>query len=373
MTIEEVVLYVKNYFDTISESIAKLSNKNEKHLRRIPLWCIHQDILILYFPKVERLKIYVNPYTEKMDTTLIIINNRQEFSEKIDFVNNWLKQGNAGGFIPTLTDTMYPARNETSVAVVGVRIGSSENEFGGLPSINQHYAHLLSQHEIVDKFSTDSAKMNALNNWNSAVIGKTVSTTDRYDTNIVATIEVLEKMIRKKRFLERNIHRYINEYSHIVLPPHKKCYFEKKIYDSNDNYEVADFILERDIGMPALLIELENPTMKVFRVNNELTAEANHAKNQIANWARFIDTNSENQKGEFEFLAGKKSRLVIGGRGLENIEQMRNSNHEDTTIWTYELLIREAKMRWNKELEHQYNVIGLQRSLPFKYLVEQRD
>jgi hypothetical protein len=62
--------------------------------------------------------------------------------------------------------------------------------------------------------------------------------------------------------------------------------------------------LERDAGLPALLIELETPAARIFTKRGEPTKETNHAKAQIAEWVRFIETDSRNTAGDMAFLRG---------------------------------------------------------------------
>ena len=127
----------------------------------------------------------------------------------------------------------------------------------------------------------------------------------------------------------------------------------------NGEKRVADFILERETGFPSLLIELENPSQPVFKKNNELTHQTNHAVAQINEWAQYIDQNSANLENGKGFLSGPKDRLVIIGRGLDNMEEMKNSRYSGTTVWTYDLLIEEAKSKWNQVLIEQCKEVGI--------------
>ena len=115
-----------------------------------------------------------------------------------------------------------------------------------------------------------------------------------------------------------------------------------------------------------MLIELESPVYNIFRKNGDLTAEANHAKGQIAGWVSFIDQDARtNASGEFSFLAGPKQRLVVMGRGLEDRSRLENTRFSDTTFWTYELLLAHARERWNDQIEAQHKLVGLPPHRPF--------
>ncbi len=159
--------------------------------------------------------------------------------------------------------------------------------------------------------------------------------------------------------MEGRIHRFINSNANFLLPPHKKCYFKHPLY-LNDEKREADFILQRERALPSMLIELENPNAKMFKKNGEWTAEANHARNQIAEWVRFIQQNPANAQGQFSFLSGpKQQRLVIMGRGLEHLDAMINSKYQDTIMWTYDVLVKEAKDCWNKIIVGQCHLLGI--------------
>lgn len=72
-----------------------------------------------------------------------------------------------------------------------------------------------------------------------------------------------------------------------------------------------------------------------------------------------------NATGELSFLAGPKQRLVVMGRGLEKRSQLENTRFSDTTFWTYELLLAQARERWNEQLDEQYRLLGLTPQRPF--------
>jgi hypothetical protein len=109
-----------------------------------------------------------------------------------------------------------------------------------------------------------------------------------------------------------------------------------------------------------MLIELENPKSKMFKNNGEWSFGANHAKYQIAEWVKFIDQNPENANGKMDFLTGpNKERLVIMGRGLNFLDKMKDSKYSDTIMWTYDLMINEAKENWEKIIINQCKLLNL--------------
>jgi hypothetical protein len=211
--------------------------------------------------------------------------------------------------------------------------------------------------ELIESFTIQKAREEAVNFWNAALSGSPEPGNFVHKTRGV--FQKFQSMVKRKAFLERRIHRYLAEHARLLLPPHKKCYFEHKVTLGTESRSI-DFLLEREPGMPAILVELESPVHRVFRKNREPTAETNHAKNQIAEWFSFIDRDAvTNASGEFSFMAGPKHRLVVIGRGLEDREQLLGSRFTDTTLWTYDLLLEQARERWNAELANQYKIVGL--------------
>ena len=60
------------------------------------------------------------------------------------------------------------------------------------------------------------------------------------------------------------------------------------------------------------------------------------------------------------FLQGpNKTRLVVMGRGLEFYGEMSNSRYTDTIMWTYDMLLKEAKENWIKHIAEQRKVLGI--------------
>ena len=142
-----------------------------------------------------------------------------------------------------------------------------------------------------------------------------------------------------------------------MLPAHKQCYYEHRL-QLGAKERIADFILEREFALPAILIELENPASPAFRQDGQLTQFANHAREQIREWVQIIDDGPGNRTGEMAFLAGPKIRLVVLGESLRFIDKMKESARSDTTIWTYDMLLQEAKERVHQELASLHKQMG---------------
>jgi len=362
MSVEETV---KKFFKTISDTIFNLSNKKEEYLKLIPPWCISTDILIIYYVESKKYSIYTNSYRKKDEVSLQIINNKKEFIDKLDFINSWLKESRDKCATSMLIPNQYPSNNTLDIGISGMVFTATSPKVDMI-IVNDEHSDTLSEKDFDVKFSEENAKQMALYEWNCAFLGKSIFDIKNFDLYVKGIIDRLEQMVNLKAFKERKIHRYIYCNSDLILPPHKKCYFEKSLQDVHGEYRTSDFILERECGMPPILIELERPGMKLCTKKKDFTCDANHAKHQIAEWVDYINTNSANLSNGFEFLSGKKDRLVIGGRGLEYYNEMKNSKNDDTIMWTYDMLIREAKIRLNAEAERQNKIVGKNKPPIFK-------
>ena len=190
-------------------------------------------------------------------------------------------------------------------------------------------------------FTAEKAKEDAINYWNIAQnnLGK--------DKNFVQetrkVFDTIQAIIKRKTFLERRVHRFIYEHRNILLPNHKRCLYEHKLYLDNE-MRVSDFILEREQGLPPIFIELESPVHEVFTKNLDLRAQVNHARQQISEWVQFITEDPQrNASGEYRFMTGPIERLIVIGKGLADREQLNSTKYDGITIWTYSIFIEEAR------------------------------
>jgi hypothetical protein len=211
---------------------------------------------------------------------------------------------------------------------------------------------------IEGSFSPEKAREMALQHWHDAVHDLPKSSISVV-SGLQNLITRLRDVIKLKGFKERRVHRFINAHPQTFLPEHERTYFEHPLY-LNEEKRVADFILQRGHGQPALLIELESPVHNIFTKSGDFTKEANHARKQISDWVRFISQNSENAKGEMQFLSGPLERLIIMGRGLERYQEMVESRYGDTLMWTYDVLAMYAVERWNRIIEQQCDLLNIE-------------
>ncbi|HDR8342854.1 TPA: DUF4263 domain-containing protein [Bacillus cereus] len=339
---------IKAYFKEIDQSIEKLSNRFEGNLTSIPSWILcYRKIRVGYIDGSNFVLISITPSDDLMEDEVIeeVISTNEELR---NFHSPWVIDNIRINNLPQ--SDFYQAFGDMKMI--------EKNNINALPVLQDKALRINVTKDLIPVFfSLEEARQNAIDFWNNGQ--NEFSEQNSFVDNLQNIFDRFKNIIKRKSFVERRIHRYINEYYMYLLPSHIDKYFEHPLY-LNGEKRVADFILKRENSLPSMLIELESPNVKIFKKNGEPTAEANHAKNQISEWVRFIEQNSKNAEGEFEFLHGPKERLVIMGRGMDYKEQMMNSRYTDTLMWTYDFLIIEAKEKWNKFILEQCKVLGIE-------------
>jgi hypothetical protein len=345
---KDYVETVGKYLDELDSSFDKLSHKYEGKISGLPSYAFNKrHITILKFNNLDYFFIKVisdkSLDTDKAFTGLVSTNEELyknsyplEFDFDFDFKN--------------------PPK-DYGINVVNVNVREVEN-INSLPVVDYCVLCVVSSDRFFDWFSLDKAKERALNEWNNE--GSSFDKNYSFVNNLTKIFDKFELILNRDSFVERRLHRYINTHSLYFLPSFNKCFYEHELY-LNGEKRVADFILERESGFPPLLIELESSFHKVFKKNEELTYHANHAGEQIKEWVKYIESNSDNCKSGMDFLTGPKDRLVVVGRGLECEEAMRDSKFGNNKVWTYDMLIQEAKKKWNKLIIDQCKIVGIKK------------
>ncbi len=333
---------IKRYFQEVDEALTLLSNKHEKKLTGLPSWLLcNREICVGHTPNGKHILVKAIP-SDELDEDIISVTTIDNNNE----INNF--------FAPMHTNINLDTFNGSMM--FGDMILVSDRTFDPPAFENKGMYGIVSIADIDKTFS--QPKKEASEIWNN--LNNNLPTNGSFIKQVGDIFSRLRNIIKRKSFLERRIHRFINEFSHIILPPYKKVYFELPLYLSNEKRK-ADFILERDLANPGMLIELENPCHKVYKKDGNITAETTHAKGQIAEWVEYIDNNPGiNASGDMSFLVGPKQRMIIIGRGLEHIDRMTNSKHTDTIIWTYDLLIKEGIERQNRYIRETCNLLGIE-------------
>jgi hypothetical protein len=340
-----------DYFGTLDASLETLSGSHEAHITGLPNWVLCQREIKVAIVSPYLLIIRVVPQPNADNDIVTVVNLRTD-REVLEFL------------APVSTDlpSLLRARRGLHIEWTDVELVKA-GEVLAPPAMEMRDLLIYITRDLVaTAFTSERAKKEAIDLWNGANSG----CRDFKHSFVAGLRNVLAKyhaLIKRKAFLERRIHRFVNAYADVLLPEHKAVYFEHKLF-LGDECRIADFILERESAFPAVLVELENPSKKIYRKNGELTAEANHARNQIAEWVRFIEGNPANGQETMAFLRGPKQRLIVMGTGLEYRDRMIDSKYTDTIQWTYDMLALEARGRWNRILSEQYRQLGLPPSDP---------
>ena len=234
-----------------------------------------------------------------------------------------------------------------------------------MPALNNKFLIGFGRRKgFFEVFDDNKAKQEAIDLWNKCIIPNADQQTS-YVVEVSRILDRIQAIIKRKAFLERRVHRFINEHNRILLPNYNNCFYEHVLIRNGEKRK-ADFILEREHGLPPLLIELESPVHKVFTKKGDLTAPVNHARQQITEWVSFIDTEPQsNAQGEFGFLSGPKERLIIIGRGLENRAKLIDTKFDGTVVWTYDVFIEEARKRLNDNYANQCELLNMPVNKPF--------
>lgn len=338
--------HIRQYFSVLDQSLETLSHHHEGKISRLPSWVLttrNIDIGITTDFKGMVFKADPDKSLDQDQVNLHTIKNIEDINKLIS---------------PLSYGLPFPNEMQGIVGFSDIRI-ENQNPLKP-PGVNFPF---LVGAGLVEKFlqqfsNVDDVKAEAIDIWNSTEAGTGRSQSFVHEARNV--FEKFEAIIKRKSFLERRIHRYINDHAPLLLPSHTRCLFEHRLFYGGEERK-ADFILEREQGLPAILIELESPVHKVFTRRHDFTKEVNHAKAQISEWVSFIAKDSvRNASGETSFLTGPKEQIVIIGRGLDERERLIDSQFGGVTVWTYDLFLEEAKTRLNDHLASQYRLLGLE-------------
>ena len=343
---------VRGYLHALDSALDVLSHGREGLLPKLPPWCL----------TARQVRLGVNRDGRGVVVRIVPRPDIAEDAVALEEIETE----------PQLADIMQPWKPKfppERLSHVGFVL------FGPVQMISQHdplKAPLLRERgsigygklcEALNAYTLEAAQRDALEFWNGAMTNLPPG-----QSFIAFTSSVFDRCsasIRRKGFVERRIHRLIHDHATTLLPEHTRLLYEHPLHFGAE-VRRADFILERGIGLPAFLIELESPAYNVLRADGQLTEQANHARAQIAEWVAFIDQDAQrNASGELAFLAGPKQRLVIMGRGTADREVLLQQRFTDTTFWTYDLMLEQARQRWNGILEAQCRDIGRPPLRPF--------
>lgn len=343
---------LREYLASIDASLTRLSHGQEGVLARVPAWCLSGRHVRLAANRDGRgVLVRVVP-TAEVAEDLVTFEEVETSAQVSAFIAPWKTDLHPSRLSVTPFALFGPMR----LTLVGDPMAPPIEDAGEMIGFGRRA-------DAESMFSEDRAKQDAIEMWNSVV--HTLPQNGSFISVARGVFVRFAASIRQKSFRERRIHRLLRDHPRLLLPAHKKLFFEHWLY-LDEEARKADFILEREIGLPALLVELEAPVHRILRKDGGLTAEATHARDQIAEWVSFIDQDAQrNAGGEMNFLAGPKQRLVVIGRGVEDQATLLRQRFTDTSFWTYDLLLQQARLRWNDLFAEQCRQVGRPELRPF--------
>ncbi|OQB75689.1 MAG: hypothetical protein BWX92_02495 [Deltaproteobacteria bacterium ADurb.Bin135] len=350
MNYEETII---QYLISIDSSLDMLSSHEEGQLSGLPSWVLQKrNIVIGVTEDNEGIAIKIAPDDNLEEDrialkTIRTINDVSDIIAPMNYGGRLPNKEPDNGFIMMADMSVVETGNPLAVPVLDNRFLIGWGRSSG----------------FFESFDIAKAKTEAISIWNNAKEG--LGKNKNYVQETRKIFEKFQAIIKRKAFLERRIHRFVNEHKNIFLPSHKRCLFEHKLYLGEETRK-ADFIIEREQGLPSIFVELESPVHNVFTKNYDLTAQANHASQQISEWVKFVENDPmRNASGEYNFMTGPKERMVIIGLGVEDKERLINTKYGGITFWTYSIMLEEAKSRVNNMLSSQYKLLGIAEVRPF--------
>ncbi len=344
---------IARYLSIIDDSLDSLSSHNEENLSNLPSWVLQKrliDIGVTSDNEGVVLKITPDDSLENDNIKVFEVNTVDDISKIIapmSFGGRLPNKEPEKSFILLADMSVVVANNPIAVPVMDNKFMVGWGRTSGFS----------------DTFEEAKAKEEAISIWNAAA--SNLKTKGTFVQEVRNIFDKFEAIIKRKAFLERRIHRYINHHRNIFLPEHKTCLYEHMLYLKREMRK-ADFILEREQGLPSIFIELESPVHNVFTKKGDLTAQSSHARQQVSEWVKYVENEPQtNATEEHSFLTGPKERMVVIGRGLEYRERLIDTKYDGVTFWTYSLMLEEAINRMNKRLSSQYKLLGLDAVEPF--------
>ncbi|MCI0696805.1 DUF4263 domain-containing protein [candidate division KSB1 bacterium] len=135
------------------------------------------------------------------------------------------------------------------------------------------------------------------------------------DPNVAARKHFSELFKTYKDLLDSNPEReetlqsFLKENPELLCPTRKKVWLKLSL-----GAKKTDFVFQEATG-DYLLAEIERSTHRLFREDGDTSGELNHARNQIADWRRYLEDNLSTVQRELGLTgisANPKSLIVIG-------------------------------------------------------------
>ena len=259
---------IDNYLKTLDNALSRLSIGNEGKIAKLPSWVLTgRDVTVVICEQTHEIAIKAtensnlntNRFEIKyVDSSFAVIDSLRPARIKLNNQKLWNEK-----FFVQYYD----------IIISGVNPLSMPRQIKGLFA----YGHL---NQAIQHYTHQEAKKDALSFWNAAL--NDLRPSSNYIHEALQVLYKFSAVITQRAFLERRIHRFINEHAQLLLPSHTEKFFEHVI-KLHGKERIADFILQREDGLPPMLIELEAPRHRVFTLKGELTEKAHDARIRLQN------------------------------------------------------------------------------------------
>jgi len=159
--------------------------------------------------------------------------------------------------------------------------------------------------------------------------------------------EELSMLLEEFGGTEEKIHQWLyNEKHQIFLNSDIKRIWSKLPFGS----KVSDFVIEHS-DATYTLIEIERANLRIFRKSDsELTADFNHACQQVSDWQRYIRDNAHTVRSELKLKGIYEPKgMVVMGRSAEidkpdaETRWTDKKNRHEHAVFTYDEIIERVK------------------------------
>jgi len=165
-------------------------------------------------------------------------------------------------------------------------------------------------------------------------------------SKLEAVIDGFEKLLGKNGVQEKEIQKYINN-NKFLLHPNPEEFWSEVPIGLGTEYRI-DFLIREPVGS-YILVEIENPNLRIFTKNGDFTHQANHAQRQVEDWQDWIENNIHTIQNKYPEMASPKGIAIMGrSNNMTDSERSRLSRRNinlggSLTLLTYDELILNAK------------------------------
>jgi len=205
---------IAGYFQAVDSALEILSAKSEGHVAHLPSWTLTtREIRVAYVRGSNALVVQAIPRNDLTQDSIarFEVDNPSELAKVID---GWQFSG------------PQPDR-EFGFAIADLTITPLNDQLAPPIHVSKAYIATVTFDTLNRTYSLDTAKDDAINLGNNAVNGfpQQLSVTH----NLSTVFDMFQAIIKRKAFLERRIHRFINDHRQVLLPEHRECYFEHEL------------------------------------------------------------------------------------------------------------------------------------------------